>query len=254
MDPEFGILDGLSSLPPDFMTSNPWMFKAKKGNDPDTPTIWEAITGPYHDEFLEAMSLEISELEAHHTWTVVKRHEVPTIAKIITLTWAFKVKWWPSGLMWKTKACICMRGDLQSQGDDNVWETYAPVASWSSIWMLTVLALQQKWVTKQVDFSNAFVQAPLTKDVYVSLPALFWDTSGIDSNDLCLKLNKSLYGMWEAPKFWGDHLKKGLCKAGFRPSHEDLGIYYGCSMAIAVYVDDVLFFGPDANKIEAVIN
>ena len=79
MDPEFGILDRLSSLPPDFMTSNPWMFKAKKGSDPDTPTIREVLTGPYHEEFLEAMSLKISELEAHKTWTVVKRQDVPAI-------------------------------------------------------------------------------------------------------------------------------------------------------------------------------
>ena len=99
MDPEFGILDGLSSLPPDFMASNPWMFKAKKGSDPDTPTIREVLTGPYHDEFLEAMSLEISELEAHKTWTVIKKQDVPTTAKIVPLTWAFKVKRWPSGLM-----------------------------------------------------------------------------------------------------------------------------------------------------------
>jgi hypothetical protein len=254
MDPEFGILDGLSSLPPDFMTSNPWMFKAKKGSDPDTPTIREALTGPYHDEFLEAMSLEISELEAHKTWTVIKKQDVPTTTKIVPLTWAFKVKRWPSGLMRKIKARICVRGDLQAESDDNVWETYAPVASWSSIRMLTILALQRKWVTKQVDFSNAFVQAPLTKDVYVSLPGMFKDMSGIDSGDLCLKLNKSLYGMHEAPKLWSDYLEKGLRKSGFKPSHEDLGIYYGRGMAIAVYVDDVLFFGPDADEMEAVIN
>jgi hypothetical protein len=120
--------------------------------------------------------------------------------------------------------------------------------------MLTILALQRKWVTKQVDFSNAFVQAPLTKDVYVSLPAMFRDMSGIDTKDLCLKLNKSLYGMREAPKLWSDYLEKGLRKSGFKPSHEDVGIYYGRGMAIAVYVDDVLFFGPDADEMEAVIN
>ena len=39
MDPEFGVLDGLSSLPSDFMTFHPWMLKSKKGTYPDTPTI-----------------------------------------------------------------------------------------------------------------------------------------------------------------------------------------------------------------------
>jgi hypothetical protein len=59
--------------------------------------------------------------------------------------------------------------------------------------MLSVLALQRNWITKQIDFSNAFVQAPLNKDVYVALPAMFQDSNGLDPRLLCLKLNKSLY-------------------------------------------------------------
>ena len=76
--------------------------------------------------------------------------------------------------------------------------------------MLTILSLQCKWITKQIDFSNAFVQAPLDKDVYVSLPAMFQEPSGVDPKLLCLKLNKSLYGMHEAPKLWNDWLQKAL--------------------------------------------
>ena len=263
MDPEFGVLDGLSSLPPDFMTSHPWMLKSKKGSDPDTPTIKEALTGPYRSEFLDAMSAEIRELENHGTWTIIKKSDIPSnissegeqkSPQVVPLTWAYKVKRWPSGEMRKIKARLCVRGDLQTEGVDDAWETYAPVASWSSIRMLTTLSLQRKWVTKQIDFSNAFVQATLDKDVYVSLPPMFDDGTGLDSKTLCLKLNKSLYGMREAPKLWSDHLEKGLKKSGFSPSHEDPGIYYGRGMAIAVYVDDVLFFGPDSSKMEDVIN
>ena len=128
MDPEYESSDGINSLPPDFMMSNPWMFKFRKGSEPDTPPIKEALIGPYHDEFLKAMLLEISELEAHKTWTVVKRQDVPTTAKNIPLTWAFNVKRWHSGFMQKIKSCICVRGDLQSGSDDNVCETYALVA------------------------------------------------------------------------------------------------------------------------------
>ena len=89
MDPEYESLDGISSFPPDFMTSNQWMFKFRKGSRPDTPTIREALTGPYHDEFLKAMLLEISELEAHKTCTVVKRQDVSTTVKVIPLTLVF---------------------------------------------------------------------------------------------------------------------------------------------------------------------
>ena len=261
MDPQYGILDGTIPLPPDFLTRNPGMFKSKSTHDPDTPNIREALNGEYRDEFLEGMALKISELEGHGTWKVIKRSEIPdkklldgTIGKpkVIPTTWAFKIKRWPSGLMRKIKARFCVRGDLQ-KGVDDVFDTYAPVASWASIRMLTIMSLQKQWVTKQIDFSNAFVQAPLNKDVYVALPAMFNDTSGIDTNALCLKLEKSLYGMREAPKLWGDWLAKALERAGFTPSQEDPGIHYGRGMAIAVYVDDVLFFGPSEPEMEKVI-
>ena len=263
MDPVYGILDGLSSQSPDFLTTNPWMFKSKKGKDPDTPTIKEALGGPHRNAFIEGMTVEIQELESHGTWTVMKRSEIePTtledgtkhLPQIIPLTWAFKIKRWPSGLFRKTKARLCVRGDLQTEGVDDVWDTYAPVASWYSIRMLTVLALQKNWTTKQINFSNAFVQAPLEKNVYVAMPPMFNDSSGIDPSQLCLCLHKSLYGMREAPKLWNDHLEKGLLRCGFTASHEDPGIYYGRGMAIAVYVDDVLFFGPDEAMMEKVID
>jgi hypothetical protein len=263
MDQEFGVLDSFDSLPPDSLIKNPYFLKSKSNSDPDTPGIREALNGEYRDDFIEGMTQEINKLEGHGTWTVIKRSDIqPTkrtdgttyIPDVIPTTWAFKIKRWPSGILRKIKARMCVRGDLQTEGVDDVFDTYAPVASWSSIRMLTVLTLQKQWVTKQIDFSNAFVQAPLHKDVYVTLPALFQDASGIDPKLLCLKLNKSLYGMREAPKLWSDWLAKGLYKAGFTPSHEDPGIYYGRGMAIAVYVDDVLFFGPSEAEMEKVIN
>ena len=115
--------------------------------------------------------------------------------QVLSGTWAFKLKWFPSGILKKVKARFCAQGDQQE--DVDVFDTYAPVASWSSMQMLTVLAMQKGWKTRQIDFSNAFVQAPMQRDVYVSLPAMFDDTKGIPAKDLCLKLRKSLYGLRE---------------------------------------------------------
>ena len=115
------------------------------------------------------------------------------------------------------------------------------------------MSLQKNWKTKQIDFSNAFVHAPINRDVYVALPMLFNDSNGIDSKELCLKLNKSLYGLKDAPKLWSDYLSKALVEAGMQPSKFDPAIYHGHGMAIAVYVDDLLFYGPDESKMEELI-
>ena len=70
---------------------------------------------------------------------------------------------------------------LEKEGSS---DTCAPVASWKSIRMLMITALRQKWVTRQTDFSNAFVQAPMERDVHIALPGMFADTSAIASKDL----------------------------------------------------------------------
>ena len=206
------------------------------------------------------MRNEINELVHHETWEVVKRSDIPqqknedgsfSTPKVLPSTWAFKIKRFPSGLLRKIKARFCVRGDQQVDVDP--FDTYAPVASWSSIRMLMVTALQRGWVTKQIDFSNAFVQAPMERDVYVALPYLFNDSSNLPSRELCLHLKKSLYGLKEAPKLWADWLAKGLNDIGFKASDHDPGIFYGRGMALVVYVDDVLLLGPNEDEMEKVL-
>jgi hypothetical protein len=108
MDPEFGILDGFSALSPDILSRHPYMFRAKSTSDPDTPTIKEALRGPHREEFIEGMALEIEELSGHDTWTVMKRTDIKPsiredgstfIPQVIPLTWAFRIKRWPDGLL-----------------------------------------------------------------------------------------------------------------------------------------------------------
>ena len=127
------------------------------------------------------MGKEIEELENHNTWEVLERSSIPEGANILPSTWAFKIKRTPSGEVRKFKARFCVRGDKQIEGVD-FFESYAPVVSWSTVRMLLCLTMQMGWETRQVDFSNAFVQATLEETVYVTLPAMFGDTNGIDSS------------------------------------------------------------------------
>ena len=79
LDPINGVAD-TSLFPPDYFTRAPYLFKSKKkGNDPDSPGIMEALTGPYRTEFLQAMQNEIEEPESHGTWEVIKRDAVPEV-------------------------------------------------------------------------------------------------------------------------------------------------------------------------------
>jgi hypothetical protein len=121
------------------------------------------------------------------------------------------------------------------------------------------LAVQQGWATRQVNFSNAFIQAELKElkeEVYVELPEMFCDDQNQGNKDrVVLKLNKLLYGLVQAPLSWYNHLQKGLNEFDFEVSKLDSGMYYGrgMMMIITYYVDDTLLFGPNVKEMEKVI-
>ena len=54
-----------------------------------------------------------------------------------------------------------------------MFETYAPVVSWITVRILLVLSVVLNLSTQQVDYTNAFCQAPLEQTVYVELPKGF---------------------------------------------------------------------------------
>ena len=81
---------------------------------------------------------------------------------VLKSTWAFKVKRFPSGLIKSFKARFCVRGDMQIEGVD-FYETYAPVANWTTIRTLLVLSVQLGLCTAQLDYLAAFPQANLKK-------------------------------------------------------------------------------------------
>jgi hypothetical protein len=229
----------------------PAALKVSK-KDPDSPLFQEAMTGPYREEFLEAMRVEVSELEHHQCWDVVAATAVPEGAKVLPTMWVFKIKRFPDGRVRRFKARLVVRGDFQVEGEDYD-EKYAPVVPWSTVRLMLSIAASQGLATRQVDFSNAFVQAHLheTKPIYVKAPPTFHSDV---SDQIVLKLNRSLYGLVQAPLYWGNHLRDALVyDHGFTESLTSPCLYYRDGVVILTYVDDCLFFAKDKRQIDALL-
>lgn len=243
---------GLDGLHPGIIQF-PSALKASRTHDPDTPTYTEAMNGMHREEFMEAMTNEIKELEDHKTWTTVQKSSLPKHVRVLPSTWAYRIKRYPDGRHRKFKARFCVRGDRQIEGVDYT-EKYSPVVSWSTVRMMMCLSASQGLQTKQVDFSNAFVQAELSDDehIYVAIPKGF-DFGGSNEEEQVLKLRRSLYGLVQAPLYWGNHLKNALHNVGLKQSVSDPCMYIGDELIALTYVDDVLFFGKSAPMIESKI-
>jgi hypothetical protein len=247
MEPETGFLDTLHP----WAIANPIAFSAGKTSDPDNPTLKEAMLSKDAAEYTEAMGIEVAALEKNGTWTPALRSSLPHEANVLPGTWALKLKRYPDGRVRKYKARYCVRGDKQIKGVD-YHETYAPVVAWTTVRMMMVMAATLNLKTTQIDFSNAFVQADLQESVYIELPTRFRSPTG-SVGDYVLKLNKSLYGLCQAPKSWFDKLSAELHGLGFVPSSNDPCMFVHPDMIILVYCDDCLIFSSDQSKVDEMI-
>jgi hypothetical protein len=142
-----------------------------KANSMDTPNWHQAMNGLDSDGYWQAMELELETLLGKDAWVEVDREDY---MNVLPSTWAFKCKRFPDGLVRKLKARFCVRGDCQIDGVD-VFDTYAPVVSWTTVRLLLILSVVLGLATKQVDYTAAFVQAELDEDeqVFVEMPKVF---------------------------------------------------------------------------------
>jgi hypothetical protein len=101
--------------------------------------------------------------------------------------------------------------------------------------------------------SQFFVQAHLheSKPIYIQTPATFYS----ETNDKpVLKLNRSLYGLVQAPLYWGNHLCGILeNQLGFTVSQNSPCLYHRDGVIILTYMDDCLLFATDQKKIDQVL-
>ena len=231
---------------------HPLAFAAKASSN-DTPSWNEALHGEHTNGFWKAMLKEISTLNALKAWTLTPR--LPHM-KVLPSTWAFRIKRFPTGLVKKLKARICVMGNRQTDVDP--FECYAPVVSWSTVRSMLMLSVLLGLESVQVDYTSAFCQASVKEDIYVSQPR-GWKTLNLMGlaepfkDGHVLKLNRSLYGLRQSPRNFFEHLKERLESIGFEQSKCDPCLFLKGEITCLVYVDDCLFFGRSRNVLDKAI-
>jgi Reverse transcriptase (RNA-dependent DNA polymerase) len=222
---------------------HPFAF-ASQVNASDNPTWEEAMNGPDKSGYWKACEKEIQTLENKECWDIIDKENW---MNVLPGTWAFRCKRFPDGLVRKLKARFCARGDRQIEGLD-FFETFAPVTNWMTVRLMLTLSMIFGLYTKQVDYTAAFIHAPIDGDVFVEMPR------GFSQKGKCLKLKKSIYGLRQSPRNFFQHLKGKLKNAGLVSNPElDPCLFVSDKVICLVYVDDTLFFSPMEQYIDEVI-
>ncbi|MBW0562013.1 hypothetical protein O181_101728 [Austropuccinia psidii MF-1] len=136
-------------------------------------------------------------------------------------TWVFKIKNNPSNGTSEFKAQLCAQGFSQTQGID-YRKTYTPTGRLNSLRALISFAAVHSLQFHQINVKSAFLNAPLTEEVFFNIP------QGLDANKQTyfLKLNKAIYGLKQAPLAWYKCLKDWLISVKFKPCILDPYVFH----------------------------
>jgi Reverse transcriptase (RNA-dependent DNA polymerase) len=227
----------------------------KAVSDPDTLYYHQAMREKDREKFRESMTKEVTDQFDNGNFTVIPKSDVPKDQTILPAVWQMRRKRdAKTGSIKKYKARLNIDGSRMKRGE-HYDETYAPVASWNSVRMLLTMTVAHGWHTKQIDFVQAFAQAPVEKTLYMRIPAGMDLEDGSDPKDYVLKIHRNIYGQKQAGRVWNQYLVRKLVKdLGFQQSAVDECVFYRGSTLYVLYTDDSLLAGPDKAEIDEIID
>jgi hypothetical protein len=200
-------------------------------NKNDNKPLKEAKNSPDAAGFMKAMEIEINTLIQMQAFIVVDKQ--PWM-NVVSSVWAFKWKRYPDGSIRKLKARIYACGFEQIEGVD-YFETFAPLVQWMTVRVILIMTILLNLENKQINYTAAFMQAPIDHDVYVKIPKLFQTAGKV------WKLKRALYGLKDAPRAYFLHTKGKIEELGFRQSNADPCLFISPTVICLIYVHDALF-------------
>lgn len=208
----------------------------------DTPLLKQALKSDDKVKWRTAINEEFETLFGANTFTIVKGPKPGE--KVLPTGIVLKLKRDQHGKPARHKARVVVRGNWQQKGSSYV-ELYVPVACIELVRALLAIAAILGWEVDHVDIKGAFLYAELPeKDrILVRLP----NVDGVKlASGQYARLNKSLYGLRQAPKLWYAHLSRVLRSIGMEEAQSTNCLFKtkgSESVFVLVYVDDLLVVG-----------
>ncbi|MBW0536379.1 hypothetical protein O181_076094 [Austropuccinia psidii MF-1] len=205
-------------------------------------TFRSALKGPLSDEWAKAIKKELGSMVNLNVWDVV---DLKSEFKLVGTTWVFRVKTDHLKEVVEYKARLCAQGFSQTPGVD-FGKTYAPTGRLNSLRCLISHAVSNDLAFHQVDIKSAFLNAPLTEVVYLSIP----QGLDVDKRKYCLRLKKAIYGLKQAPLAWYNSLKDWLVEVGFSVCISEPCVFFRSGDSpiwLYVHVDDIAIFGKEVS-------
>ncbi|KAJ8113220.1 hypothetical protein OPT61_g4599 [Boeremia exigua] len=207
---------------------------------PAEPNRWKDLDQhPFGDEFKKASRKEVDHCVQRSCFSQTAEALEITEAEILPLMWVFTYKFNKDGYLYKFKARLAVRGDLQQDYGD----TYAATLAAKIFRCLIALAAAFDLELYQYDVLNAFLNAELNRRTYVRCPEGYESELG-----QLLKLKRALYGLRDAPQLWYKHLTTTLEKLGLQQVPGVPCLFSNDHLIVFFFVDDIVVVVAPENK------
>nr|GEV01925.1 retrovirus-related Pol polyprotein from transposon TNT 1-94 [Tanacetum cinerariifolium] len=158
----------------------------------------EVFSGTYDDE-VEGVVADFNNLKLTtvKVWRLV---DLPKGKHAIGTKWVYRNKKDEGGIVVRNKTRLVAQGHTQEEVI-NYDEVFAPVATIEAIRLFLAYASFMGFIVYQMDVKSAFLYGTIEKEVYVCQPLGFEDPHFLNK---VYKVEKSLYGLHQAPRAWYD--------------------------------------------------
>ena len=222
---------------------------ADLGDIPIPTGYRQAVNSPWAAYWKEAIAKELKGLMDLKTWDTVRVDELPPDANLMNCHMVFTVKRKSDGTVEKFKCRLVADGNTQRHGVD-FDQVFSTVVKISTIRIVLAIAAALDYNCTSTDIRQAYLQATLDQDLYMRMPPGL-PSKDVQGRPLCVKLNRSLYGLKQAGREWAHLFASFLVSWGFVQSSADTCLFMyssdGCILWILVYVDDTVMVDNDAS-------
>ena len=195
----------------------------------------------FAEKFIEGEQRELYELWNKGTFKITL---CPPGRTPITCRWVYDMKRNDANEIYKFKARLVVQGFKQEEGVD-FQKTFSSVAQMRTFRLLCSLAVKYDLRITQYDIGNAFVQADMDKEMYMTFPPGYPNENN-NPNEV-LRLIKALYGAKQSARLWKELLVKRFDKAGLELCQTESGVLQVKDKTkgmcfVNLHVDDYLIF------------
>jgi hypothetical protein len=207
---------------------------------PAEPKRWKDLDRhPFGTEFKKASREEVDSFIQRSCFGRAARASELIDTEILPLMWVFTYKFDEDGYLYKFKARLVVRGDLQQ----NYGNTYAATLAAKIFRCLIALAAAFDLELYQYDVLNAFLNAEIDRATYVRCPEGYESELG-----QLLELKRALYGLRDAPRLWYKHLTATLEKLGLQQVPGVPCLFSNDCLIVFFFVDDIVVAVASKNK------